>query len=133
MLFYLYLCGWGFLPFQGGMPLAEPQEMFPAFLCAGIAYARHPVIRWSGVFFGFLEAEYYSKIFKDVDLREIVGAMARMHKKTARGKDIVIPGRVIGIMHDNNEGDSSWEELCGIYLKEYLASSEVMDIKKLWI
>ncbi len=80
-----------------------------------------------------LEAEYYSKVFKDVDLREIVGAMARMHKKTARGKDIVVPGRVLGIMHDNNSGDASWEELCGIYLKEYLASSEVMDIKKLWI
>jgi hypothetical protein len=36
-------------------------------------------------------------------------------------------------MVDNNEGDATWEECCGIYLKEYLQSSEVMDIKKLWI
>ena len=79
------------------------------------------------------EAEFYKKTFKDLDLRELVGAMARFHKGNAKGRDIIIPGRVIGIMDDNNENDVSWEELCGIYLKEYLASNEVMDIKKLWI
>lgn len=79
------------------------------------------------------EAEYYKKVFKDIDLKKLVGAIARFHKNNAAGKDIVIPGRVISIMQENNQGDVSWEELCGIYLQEYLASSEVMDIKKLWI
>ena len=79
------------------------------------------------------EAEFYKKTFKDMDLRQIVGAIARYHKQSAKGKDIIIPGRVIGIMQDNNDGDTTWEELCGIYLDEFLASSEVIDLKKMWI
>ena len=78
------------------------------------------------------EAVFFSKAFKDADIPAIVGAMARFHKKNARGKDIVIPGRIINIMYENSQSDKSWEELCGIYLKEYIASNEVMDIKKLW-
>lgn len=78
------------------------------------------------------EAAYFSEAFAHADIRQIVGAMARFHKQSAKGRDIVVPGRVIAIMVENNEGDCSWEECCGIYLKEYLESSEVMDIKKLW-
>ncbi len=77
-------------------------------------------------------AAYYSEIFADADIREIVAAMARFHTESAKGRDIVVPGRIISIMVENNKGDCSWEECCGIYLKEYLQSSEVMDIKKLW-
>lgn len=58
--------------------------------------------------------------------------MARYRRESAKGRDIVVPGRVIAIMVENNEGDCTWEECCGIYLKEYLQSSEAMDIKKLW-
>ena len=79
------------------------------------------------------EATYYSEAFAHADIRELIGAMARFHRTMTAGKDILVPGRVIGIMVDNNEGDATWEECCGIYLKEYLQSSEVMDIKKLWI
>lgn len=79
------------------------------------------------------EAEFLRESFKDADVRAIVGAMARMHRGNATGKNIVIPGRVIALMVDNNDGDCTWEECCGIYLKEYLATNEVMDIKKLWI
>lgn len=79
------------------------------------------------------EADFLRETFKDADIRAIVGAMARMHRGNATGKNIVIPGRVIGLMVDNNEGDCTWEECCGIYLKEYLATNEVMDIRKLWI
>ena len=78
------------------------------------------------------EAAYFSEVFAHADIREIVGAMARYHRESAKGRDIVVPGRVIAIMVENNEGDCTWEECCGIYLKEYLQSSEVMDIKKLW-
>ena len=77
-------------------------------------------------------AAYYSKVFANVDIREIVAAMARFHTQSAKGRDIVVPGRIIAIMVENNKGDCSWEECCGIYLKEYLQSSEVMDIRKLW-
>ena len=79
------------------------------------------------------EAVFFAQFFKDADLPEIIGVMARFHKKNSRERDIVVPGRMIGIMVDNNSGQTSWEELCSIYLKEYLASDEVMDIQKLWI
>lgn len=78
------------------------------------------------------EAAYFSEIFAHADIREIVAAMARFHRESAKGRDIVVPGRVIAIMVENNEGDCTWEECCGIYLKEYLQSSEAMNIKKLW-
>lgn len=78
------------------------------------------------------EAAYFSEVFAHADIRQIVGAMARFHRESGKGRDIVVPGRVIAIMVENNEGDCTWEECCGIYLKEYLESSEVMDIKKLW-
>ncbi len=78
------------------------------------------------------EAAYFSEIFAHADIREIVAAMARFHRENAKGRDIVVPGRVIAIMVENNEGDCTWEECCGIYLKEYLQSSEAMNIKKLW-
>ena len=79
------------------------------------------------------EAEAYREIFKDIDLRELVGVMATNLKNKAKGRDIVVPGRVLDIMIENNDGDCTWEEACEIYLKEYLASSKVMDLKKLWI
>ena len=78
------------------------------------------------------EAAYFSEIFAHADSREIVAAMARFHRESGKGRDIVVPGRVIAIMVENNEGDCTWEECCGIYLKEYLQSNEAMDIKKLW-
>ena len=78
------------------------------------------------------EAAYFSEVFAHADIREIVAAMARFHRENAKGRDIVVPGRVIAIMVENNEGDCTWEECCGIYLKEYLQSNEAMDIKKLW-
>lgn len=78
------------------------------------------------------EAAYFSEVFAHADIREIVAAMARFHRENAKGRDIVVPGRVIAIMVENNEGDCTWEECCGIYLKEYLQSSEAMNIKKLW-
>lgn len=81
---------------------------------------------------GIEEGACFSEVFAHADIREIVGAMARYHRESAKGRDIVVPGRVIAIMVENNEGDCTWEECCGIYLKEYLQSSEVMDIKKLW-
>lgn len=79
------------------------------------------------------EAEFFAETFKDADVRAIVGAMARLHRGSASGRNIVIPGRVISIMVENNDGDCTWEEACGIYLREYLATNEVLDIKKLWI
>ena len=79
------------------------------------------------------EAAFYKEVFKDADLPSIVAALARLHKKNSRSKDILIPGRVIAIMDDNNEGEATWRELCEIYLKEYLDSDEVMDIQKLWM
>ena len=80
-----------------------------------------------------IEAEYYSKVFKDADLRKIIGAVARNNRRSAVGKDIVIPGRVISIMMEHSQGDATWEELCRIYLEEYLTSIEVLDLKKIWI
>ncbi len=77
-------------------------------------------------------AAFFSEVFAHADIREIVAAMAHMHRQTARGRNILVPGRVIAIMVENNEGDCTWEECCGIYLKEYLQSNEAMDIKKLW-
>lgn len=80
-----------------------------------------------------IEAEYYSKVFKDVDLRKIVGAVARNNRRRAVGKDILIPGRVIAVMMEHSQSDASWDELCRIYLEEYLTNMEVLDLKKIWI
>lgn len=79
------------------------------------------------------EAAFFSSIFKDADIHDTVSAMAWLQKSVAKGKDIVIPGRVISVMVENNNGKVSWEECCQLYLKEYLARSEVQDLKKLWI
>ena len=79
------------------------------------------------------EVEFFTESFKDADIREIVAAMGRLHRDSGRGRDILIPGYAIGVLVDYNAGDATWEECCGIYLKEYLASSEVMEIRKLWI
>ena len=78
------------------------------------------------------EAAFYKEVFAHADIREIVAAMARFHRQSAQGRDIVVPGRIIGIMVENSEGGCTWEECCGIYLKEYLQSSEALSIKKLW-
>jgi hypothetical protein len=80
-----------------------------------------------------MEAEYFNKIFKDADIHEIVSAMAWLQKSVSKGKDIVVPGRVISVMVENNNGNVSWEECCQIYLKEYLSRSQAQDLTKLWI
>ena len=80
-----------------------------------------------------MEAEYFNKIFKDADIHEIVSAMAWLQKSVSKGKDIVVPGRVISVMVENNNGNVTWEECCQIYLKEYLSRSQAQDLTKLWI
>ncbi len=78
------------------------------------------------------EAQCFSELFTDADIRKIVAAMARSHS-SAKILDIVIPSRVITIMLEYSKSDCTLEECCEIYLKEYLESSEVMAMEKLWI
>lgn len=79
------------------------------------------------------EASYFKETFEKADIRQIVRIMARTHSISLKTRDILIPRRVITIMQENNEGDSTQDELCKIYLDEYLESSSVLDVDKMWI
>ena len=70
---------------------------------------------------------------EEADIRKIVGALARSHSASMKNADILIPTRVISIMLENNEGDCAMEELCELYLREYMENSDVMKIDKMWI
>ena len=79
------------------------------------------------------EAAYYKEAFSQADIRKIVGALARSHSANMKNADILIPTRVITIMLENNEGDCTMEEICQLYLREYMENSDVMKIDKMWI
>ena len=79
------------------------------------------------------EAAYYKVVFGQADIRKIVGALARSHSANMKNADILIPTRVITIMLENNEGDCTMEELCELYLREYMENIDVMKINKMWI
>ena len=78
------------------------------------------------------EAEAYTELFADADVRKLVAAMARSHS-SARMLDIVIPTRIITIMLEHSKSDCTLEECCEIYLREYLENSDVIEMEKLWI
>ena len=59
--------------------------------------------------------------------------MARLHSSSVINRDIVVPRRVITILQENNDGDCTVDELCELYLKEYMENSEVLNVEKLWI
>ncbi len=80
------------------------------------------------------EAAFYSEAFAHEDIRQIVGAMARTHSSEVKMRDILVPTRIIGIiMEYNDDKDVTLEELCAIYLKEYIASGSVKTLDKMWI
>ena len=79
------------------------------------------------------EAVYFKEVFGQADIRKTVAALARTHSASMKNADILIPTRVISIMLENNEGDCSMEELCQLYLREYMENSDVMKIDKMWI
>lgn len=79
------------------------------------------------------EATYYREVFGDADIRKVVSALARAHSSSMKMRDILIPARVISIMLENNSGNCTMEELCELYLKEYMAYSDVIKIEKMWI
>ena len=78
------------------------------------------------------ETAFYTETFADADVRRIVAAMART-RSSARILDIVIPTRVIHVLIKYSGSDCTVEEACQIYLKEYLESSSVLNMDKLWI
>ena len=78
------------------------------------------------------EAELYTALFADADVRKIVAAMARSHS-SAKILDIVIPSRIITIMLEHSGSDATLEECCEFYLKEYMENSEVLNLEKYWI
>jgi len=79
------------------------------------------------------EAAFFKAAFGDADIRKIVAALARSHSASMKNADILIPSRVITILLENNEGDCTMEELCQLYLREYMENSDVMKIDKMWI
>ena len=78
------------------------------------------------------EAAFFTEVFADADIRKIVGAMARTHSSSTI-LDIVIPTRIISIMMKYSKDECTLEECCEIYLKDYLESSSVLKMEKLWI
>ena len=78
------------------------------------------------------EAEFFTTLFADADIKKIVAAMARSHS-SAKVLDIVIPSRIISIMIEHSKSDCTLEECCELYLKEYLENSEVLNMEKYWI
>jgi len=79
------------------------------------------------------EAAYFKETFGGTDLRNIVGAMARLHASTVKTLDILIPRRVISIMLENSGEDCTLDELCEAYLREYLESGKALEVVKMWI
>ena len=79
------------------------------------------------------EAAFYKDAFQDADIRKIVAAMARNHSSSMKMADILIPTRVISIILENNRGDCTIEELCEIYLKEYMENSNLIQVDRMWI
>ncbi len=78
------------------------------------------------------EAAWFQRTFADADLREIVVSMARIQSSVIKNRDILIPKRVISIMVENNGGNCTLEELCELYLKEYLENSRAVSSGELW-
>ena len=78
------------------------------------------------------EAAFFTELFADADIRKIVAAMARAHSRSTI-LDIVIPTRIISIMLKYSKDECTLDECCEIYLKEYLESSSVLKMEKLWI
>ena len=78
------------------------------------------------------EAECFSALFADADVRKTVASMARSNS-SAKILDIVIPSRVITIMLEYSHSDATLEECCEIYLKEYMENSAVLNMEKFWI
>ena len=56
-----------------------------------------------------------------------------MNGSTMKTADVLIPRRVISIMLENNEGDCTLEELCRLYLEEYLEGCKARELQKIWI
>ena len=79
------------------------------------------------------EAAYFKETFGKEDIRKAVSAMAQFNGSTMKTPDILIPRRVISIMLENNEGDDTLEELCRLYLEEYLDGSKARELRKMWI
>ncbi len=79
------------------------------------------------------EAVFCKEAFENADIRKLVAAMARNHSSSVKMRDILIPTRVISIMLENSKGDCTLEELCAIYLKEYLDNSELTKVDMMWI
>ena len=79
------------------------------------------------------EAAYFKETFGKEDIRKAVSAMARLNGSTMKTADVLIPRRVISIMLENNEGDCTLEELCRLYLEEYLEGCKARELQKIWI
>ncbi len=78
------------------------------------------------------ETAFLTQNMADADVRRIVAAMART-RSSAKILDIVIPTRVIQVLIKYSGSDCTLEEASQIYLKEYMESSSVMNMDKLWI
>ena len=78
------------------------------------------------------ETAFLTQNMTDADVRRIVAAMART-RSSAKILDIVIPTRVIQVLIKYSGSDCTLEEASQIYLKEYMESSSVMNMDKLWI
>ncbi len=79
------------------------------------------------------ELGFYKEAFANADIRKIVAAMARAHASSVKIRDILIPTRIISKLLEFSESDSTLEELCDIYIKEYMENSEVMKLEQMWI
>ena len=78
------------------------------------------------------ETAFFTETFAGADVRKIVAAMART-RSSAKILDIVVPTRVIAVLLQYSGSDCTIEEAAQIYLKEYMESSNVMNLDKLWI
>ena len=78
------------------------------------------------------ETAFCTETFAGADVRKIVAAMART-RSSAKILDIVVPTRVIAVLLQYSGSDCTIEEAAQIYLKEYMESSNVMNLDKLWI
>ncbi|MBR0161307.1 MAG: hypothetical protein IJQ02_08530 [Oscillospiraceae bacterium] len=78
------------------------------------------------------EAAGFEEAFHNADLRSVVKNMAREQSAVIRNLDILIPKRVISIMLEHSDSGCTLDELCELYLKEYLGTDSKGSQEDMW-
>lgn len=78
-------------------------------------------------------AAYFQNRLAQTDIRELVRSMGRMYGgENKKGRNILIPVRVISMLSEYSEDKCPMEELCELFLKEYMQNTQQVKERDLW-